>query len=148
MQVKYLNEREYSELGCYEIFEKNNFSRGFALLENDEYFVKIAWRSDIIKPIFLELDSRHLAIGIDNDFVVINRNSLGIVVKLKLVSNFFSIVTNKKCFYAISELDVHKFNKVDLTMLSYKVMPDLIENWEKNGEQLKVFCSDGNDYIV
>lgn len=148
MNIRYIDEKEYDSLEIYSLFEKSVFSRRFAVLHSDFYEFKMSWRSDLLTPEIVEICSNYAAIGIDNDFAILEEKTLNVILKFKLSWNFLKTICIGKITYIISEQEVLLLNTSDWTILKHQVLPDLIENWNIKDGKLEILCMDTRSYLL
>lgn len=148
MEVNNIDEEKYDSLQLDELFLKDEYSRRFGIIQNNEKKVKLSWRSDIIDPLICKAGSKYNAIGVDNDFILLDVSTLKTIIKLKLNWNLIEILSTEKIIYIVSEQDVLAISLESLGILKSEMLPDAIESCKLIKQELEVLCMDGNSYQI
>tara|TARA_B100000780_G_scaffold221813_1_gene160877 strand:+ start:1227 stop:1676 length:450 start_codon:yes stop_codon:yes gene_type:complete len=149
MKLEFIDTKEYDDLEAVELFAKDDYSRSFGTIKTVENNVlKFSWRSDIVKPEVLPIKDEFLTIGIDNSFAILNSKKSEVFVKLVLQWNFVKTITSNNQLYVVTEQSILIFSIYNLSLLNYKVLPDIIDDIEITEDFIKVSCMDGCSYNI
>ena len=149
MKLEFIDTKGYDDLEAVELFTKDDYSRSFGTIKTEENNVlKFAWRSDIVKPEVLQIKDEFLTIGIDNSFAILDSKTSEVFVKLILQWNFAKTITSNNQLYVVTEQSILIFSISNLSLLNYKVLPDIIDDIEIAEDFIKVTCMDGCSYNI
>lgn len=128
MDLQIIDENAYNLSDCPILFQEDIYSKSYGLIKNkDGLFAKLAWRSDVLSPQITIIDESYFAIGIDNDFAIVNSNSLFSVVKLKMAFQYCETVkTEDNKLLITSELEIYILSS-DFVVESIFHLPDVYE---------------------
>ena len=147
MKLKIISEDEYSSLDVSKLFETDEFSRSFGCIQHhNEVVLKIAWRSDLLKPDICSLGDSIYVIGIDNNLVIIDSESLNIKVRLQLQHNYLTSIVNENILFIATELEVFLFSLDKLHLVNCKNLPDVFQSVSFNEDNIIIECMDGLKY--
>lgn len=149
MNLELIEQKEYDNLEAIELFAKDDYSRSFGAIKTEKNSVlKFSWRSDIVKPEVSPIKDEFLTIGIDNSFAILDSKTSEVFVKLVLQWNFVKTITNDNQLYVITEQSILIFSISNLSLLNYKVLPDIIDDVEIAKDVIRVICMDGCSYNI
>ncbi|KQT27029.1 hypothetical protein ASG22_20450 [Chryseobacterium sp. Leaf405] len=87
--LKEISEINYRKSNFQILFEDKQVDKMFAIVSNDIYGFKFGWQSTIVKPVEKEVSSEIYAIGIDQNFIIIDLSLVSIRLRLELELNYF-----------------------------------------------------------
>jgi hypothetical protein len=138
-----IDKNKFKESDSEIIFYNEQTNSSFAELIHDNYSFKTGWDSDLIKPKVLKIESNIFAIGIDQNFAIIDFKKEEVLLKLELFYSFYDIKIHKNEIYICTELEILVLNKFNYTTLNTIALPEFYEeiNFEDNAVIIK--CIDG-----
>jgi len=144
--LKYLSKEEFETNETSLLFQDQVTNRRFALISYKNHRFRLAWHSDLIKPLITEINPGIFSVGIDRNFAIINFN-LGIVqVVLNLFYYFLDVQIFEKNIYIATELEVIKVDGIDFIVLGTYALPDFFEKMVFENHSLKIECA-GNTSV-
>ncbi|PXW06932.1 hypothetical protein C8D70_12415 [Chryseobacterium sp. CBTAP 102] len=145
MYLQEISEVSYKNSDLPILFEDNLTDRMFGIISNDIHSFKFGWQSTIVKPIIKEANQKNYAIGIDQNFVLIDLNLVRIRLKLELSYFFYNMVVLDDLIIVITELEILIVNLKSFSLLTTISLPELYEKMEINGKDVRFICIDGNE---
>jgi len=129
---------------CPILFEDANANNRFALITKGKYSYRLAWHSDLINPVILEINSNVVSIGVDQNFAIIDFNNNSILFNLNLIYNFLNVFLFKDWIFIVTELEIIKVGKNIFQVLEEYALPDLFEEIFFKGDRIEVRSADNN----
>lgn len=125
------------------IFDAGSSSGTFALAEYEGKSFKIAWQSDLIDPIVINLSKNIFCIGVDLNVVIVDYSNFEVLFKLELESFLYDIFIVRDHLYIVSELRV-----VILGLHGYSIsgsydFPDICSGVAKKEDCIEFNLMDG-----
>lgn len=145
MYLTEISEINYKSSNFPILFEDNRTDRMFGIISNDIYSFKLGWQSTIIKPIVKEVSKEVYAIGIDQNFIIIDLNSLGIRLKLELTYFFYNVVVYNNFIIVITELEILIISELTYKVVKEISLPEVYTKMEISDPNIKVKCIDGSE---
>ncbi len=145
MNLKEISEIDYNSSNLPILFEDKQTDRMFAIISNNIHSFKFGWQSTIIKPVVKEIGEEIYAIGIDQNFIIINLSTGDIKLKLDLFYTFSNIEVYNDFIFVMTELEVFIINKINFTRLTEVFLPEFYANMEVNGTNIKFICIDDSE---
>ncbi|KQT27024.1 hypothetical protein ASG22_20425 [Chryseobacterium sp. Leaf405] len=106
MYLKEISEKDFKNSNLPVLFEDKRTDRMFGVISNDIHSFKLGWQSTIVKPVIKEVNQEIYAIGIDQNFILIDLELLKIRLKLKLTYFFFNVAIYNNFIIVITELEI------------------------------------------
>lgn len=144
MYLREISEINYKSSTLPVLFEDERTDRMFGIISNNIHSFKFGWQSTNIKPVVKEVSKEIYAIGIDQNFILIDLNIVNIKLKLKLFYFFYNLVVYDTFMIVITELEILIVSLINYNLLTSISLPELYENMETNGKNLKFTCIDGS----
>jgi len=129
------------------LFAENKANKCFAKISNGIISYQLAWQSDLLKPIVLNIKQEIYCIGIDQYFCVIDFTRINILLNLKLMYNFYDVKIFQDWIFVICELEIIKINKDNLNIEDEFGLPDFFEKMDFENNLIKIKCLN-NNYIT
>ena len=143
IDILQIEELEFNKLNAPTLFNNSYTSRCFGIIKNKIFSYKFAWQSDLIKPVLTEVNKNVFAIGIDQNFAIINFNLNSIVSKLELSYTFYDTKIFNNFIYVITELEIIKINSLTFKVIKEYPLPEIFEEIILKNENITVRCLDG-----
>lgn len=148
MKIKFISEKQFLSSKNPRLFSEDEYSRSFGFIENENsQKINLAWRSSQIEPQLIHIRGAFYAVGIDNEFAIINMQYLHPVVKLKLQFNYSetTIIDQSKIILA-SEQEVYIIDNETFVIDDLLHLPDIYESISVNNNEILVKCLEGEYY--
>jgi hypothetical protein len=137
-----VGESEFDKLNVPMLFNDINTRRCFGVIKNNISSYKYSWQSDMIEPLLTEITKDIYAIGIDQNFAVINFKLNSIVFKLELNYTFYDTKIFNEFIYVITELEIVKINSLTFKVMKEYQLPDIFEEILLTDKKITVRCLD------
>lgn len=147
MEIRVIDKKEFENYEHYLLFDDIEYVRQYGVLLSENHKLILGWRSDMLIPHVFEYKD-HLVIGIDNSVLIINKASFNLEFKIKLNWNFQNVIFHEEQIFVVTELSVYKIKYHELTLESFNILPDIIEDFIIYEGYVSVTCLDGNQYRV
>lgn len=147
MKLTKIDKKEFEKSTSNTLFDDLEFNRAYGILSSENHILKLAWKSDLMNPEIIKYQD-YAIIGIDNSVAILNEATLRILVKLQLSWNYQKTFIHNEQIIIATELSVYKFHCHELTLKSFSVLPDIIEDFEVDEDNIQVSCMDGNQYTI
>lgn len=145
MDLREISEINYKNSNLPILFETKQTDRMFGMISNNKQSFKFGWQSTIVKPIIKEVSKEVYAIGIDLNFIIIDLNLVKIKLKLELSYFFLNLVFYDDFIIVITELEILIISLINCSLLKNISLPEIYENMEMNGKDLKFISVDGSE---
>jgi hypothetical protein len=141
--VRQLNKIEFEDTNVPILFEDSPTDRRFAIATFNNYSYRFAWQSDLMNPNILKIKEKVYAIGIDQNFSIIDFEINSIVYNVKLFYNFLDMRLHNELLYVITELEI-----IVITVINFKTnenfdLPDNFDSISFFKDCITVKCMDG-----
>ncbi len=124
--MKEISENEFTASPAELLFKDDDiFNRKFSLLQGTNY--KLAWQSDLLSPAITEIKPFIFAIGIDQNFAIVDTSNSTIPLKLTLDDFFCTTKIFGGVLFVASQLQLIK---IDLQTYSITKKYDLPEFYD------------------
>lgn len=141
--IKIISETEYKQLQYPILFCDEQTDRSFAILSFQEDNYKIAWQSNNITPCIVKIQENIFAIGVDQNFIIMDFKLQKIRLKYKLDYFVYDIQLYEDFIYVITELEILKIKIETMTLISRNELPDFLENIKFEDKQIIIECMNG-----
>lgn len=142
MKIKLLSEKEYTSEPLSELFEADKYTRCYGLIEKDNIpLFKLAWRSDLISPNFVEISPEKYIIGIDNNVAIIDFNKSISLKNIKLQYNYIESIVNNRKVYIATDLEVLIFEINNINLILSVQLPDSYDRIFFRGKYTFISCA-------
>jgi hypothetical protein len=138
--LKKITKEDFNKSDLPELFNDHRTSRSFGELSSGLNGFKFAWQSTIVEPLITEVDPSIYAIGIDQNFAIVNLNNSKTFTNLNLTYNFLTTILTEKDIFVCTELEVIRLRHGDsYELLSSHPLPDLFEEliFEDDGVKIR-----------
>ncbi|MFV5700155.1 hypothetical protein ACM55H_17485 [Flavobacterium sp. ZT3R17] len=139
VNILHIEEKEFKKLNVPTLFNDNNTSRCYATINYLQYSYKFSWQSDIIQPKETEIKNGVYAIGIDQNFAIIDFNINAVILNLRLDYLFCDTKIFKNFIYLITELEIIKIDIFTLEKIKEYALPDIFEEINFD-DKIRVNC--------
>lgn len=127
------------------LFEDNQTDRVFGIISNDVHRFKLGWQSTIVKPVVKGISKEIYAIGIDQNFIIIDLNLVNIRLKLKLNYFFYNVVTCNNFIIVITDLEIFIISELTYKIVKEIPLPEVYTEMEVNDQNIKFICINGSE---
>lgn len=141
--IQIISEEKYRKLQYPILFNDEQTDRIFATLSYKDTNYKFAWQSNNITPCVIKIRENILAIGVDQNFIVVNFDFEKILIKYRLDYFLYDIRMYNDFIYVLTELEILRIEKRTMELVDKYDLPDILENIEFNDYQIIVKCMDG-----
>ena len=124
------------------IFYNELTNRSFGELIHNNYSFKIGWNSQLIDLKTIQIAPDIYALGIDQDFAIIDFNKGEILLKLELFYTFYDIKLHNQEIYICTELEVLVLNKLNYNILKKIGLLEFFEDLSFEGNTIIIKCID------
>ena len=129
MRLSKIPEEVYCKLEVLEVFSNKLYAHSFGEISDIVGNCKFAWQSTIVEPQIIELSEFTYAIGIDQNFAIVNLSNKYINVNVYTDSCIVSIIKVKGCILVCTQLEVFKYNNGgSYELLSSTDLPEFFED--------------------
>lgn len=144
MEIIHTSYNEFKSLNASLLFDEEPYSRVYGFIQNGiGKIAKFSWRSEVVQPIFRQLEEGRSFIGIDNHAVFFNSLTFDVELRLELEFNFYTLTVLENYYAVISELEVVLLNKSNLNPKKKIELPDIFKSISFEKNQLLIMCMDG-----
>lgn len=93
-----------------------------------------------------EISKEIYAIGIDQNFVIIDLKSNDIQLKLNLFYILSDITVYDNFILVMTELEILIITKIHFALVTKLALPEFYATIEMNGQDVKFICVDGSEF--
>jgi hypothetical protein len=136
--------REKFETSRKQLFSDARTDRCFAEIITDVNVYTIAWRSDLIIPVLIELSPEVFAVGVDQKFIIVNFKNDIVKLNLELKTNLYDIRKFNEAIFVIAEMEIYKIDMLECKVIKTHHLPDYFKELRTENEILRVICLDGS----
>jgi hypothetical protein len=141
VSFKKISEREFERKQSTPIlFYDKLYSRCFGVIESKASDYRFGWQSDLLDPIIKKVDENIYAIGIDQNFAVVDFAQKRVLLNLSLFYNFHTVHSLNGYVFICTELEVLVINKLTFETVQSITLPDFFEKLVFEDEKIKVVC--------
>lgn len=142
MILERISKLDYDQLdGVKIIFSQP--TKTFGKLAGAGNNILLAWKSELVEPVLME-SNNVLLIGLDNRVAIYNTRDHRLLALYPLSSNFLSFLTHRAGVIIITELEVLVLSEIDFSIGKHIHLPDLVENYKKKGDLVRIICMNGD----
>lgn len=145
MYLREISEKEFKNSNLPVLFENKLTDRMFGVISNDINSFKLGWQSNIIKPVVKEVNQEIYAIGIDQNFILIDLNLVNIRLKLELTYFFYNVVIYNNFIIVITELEIFIISEFTYKVVKEIPLPEIYTKMRVNERNIKFICVDGSE---
>lgn len=143
-----LVETDFNKSKFPTLFSDERTNRVFALISYGDYAFKLAWQSDLIRPLVTEVAKEICTVGIDQNFAIVNFNTGSIVLKIVLDYLFYDVKVYDGYIYVVTELEVIKISQGAFEVIGRYDILDIFEEIQFKNNEVQIRCSGGMSVIL
>jgi hypothetical protein len=95
----------------------------------------------MVQPEITEIFSNVYAIGIDQNFAIIDFTDGKVLLKLEFTYNFYTVQFIDDKFFAITELELIQIDKYTFKVLKEYPFPDFFQEMKQVGDHIEIKCA-------
>jgi hypothetical protein len=141
LHLKNISAEEFSQLRVPILFRDKFSDRNFGVITNGKSTFRLAWQSDMLQPEITEIFSNVYAIGIDQNFAIIDFTDGKVLLKLEFTYNFYTVQFVDDKFFVITELELIQIDKYTFKVLKEYPLPDFFQEMQQVDGHLQVKCA-------
>ncbi len=135
-----IEKSEFSSLCENIIFHNEKTDKLYGTIVSGERKFCFSWRSDLIDPKIFEINSSIVAVGIDQNFALIDVKQNEILLNLNLDYNFYDIKLYGDSIFVATELIIIEINSITFKVLNEYDLPEIYEDISINESMINVQC--------
>lgn len=125
------------------IFFDSRYDRRYGRVDFNGMTVAFGWRSDLIEPVVMKLDSQNVLIAIDQNAVIVNSYIGDVSTRMNFVDNFVHVERFENKIYLATEFCVYQLvGPLWRAGIKYD-LPDNFEAFNCSDGRLFALCMDG-----
>ncbi|OQP43335.1 hypothetical protein A4H97_34055 [Niastella yeongjuensis] len=137
-----ITEEEFKK--SVQLFNDTNTDRRFLKIKAGKSEYAIGWRSDLLKPVILEILSNVYIVGIDQDVAVVDFEKNIILLKIDLSFSLYDIQFVNGRLFVLTELEVLEMSITSWQVVQTYLLPDYFQEILIVDGSLKAKCVDGS----
>lgn len=142
LQLKNITESDYNNSNAKVLFNGAELNRSFAKIDLGQIKFKLAWQSDLVEPLLLELDNGLFCIGIDLNFVIVDSNTSTILLKLELNDLFKTVRLLDTSILIATDMEVVEVSRKTYEVINKTSLPDMFEDFIDSDNGIEALCFD------
>ena len=145
MTFDIIEEQTYKDLACDSIFEDSQdaYNRKFGIITEGTIMAKIAWTSDLLQPIFMEIFSKIFAVGIDQNFAIYDFNTSHRLLFISLDFLFFETIKFKHYLFVATEFEIIVIDTQQWCVIYTIPLLDIYKKLVITGNNIEIYCLNG-----
>lgn len=145
MTFEIIEEQIYKDLACDSIFKDSQdaYNRKFGIITEGTIMAKIAWTSDLLQPIFMEIFSKIFAVGIDQNFAIYDFNTSHRILFLSLDFLFFETIKFKHYLFVATEFEILVIYTQQWRVIYTIPLLDTYKKLVITGNNIEIYCLNG-----
>ncbi len=147
IDIKEISEDNFNKINIPILFSNSKTNKRFKIISDNNYAFKLAWQSDTIECCIKEIDDGIYAIGVDQNFIIVNFRINDIILKLELTYFFCDLKIHHDVIYLATELEVILISKITFKIISNYELPDFFENINFNEKNIEVKYIGGRNFF-
>lgn len=148
MKLKKLSESEFYNSEYPILFSNDLTSEFFGLISCKSNGYKFAWQSKLVEPVVTELDAGRYAIGIDQDYAIVDLKANSVLLQLTLFYFFYDTKINGNIIYVITQLEVVKIDRYTFDVIEMCGLPEYFEKIEFENGYARIYCMGGASVVL
>lgn len=130
------------------LFMDDSLNQKYALVVCGNNSYKFAWYSDLIEPIFLEVKSGVVCVGVDFSLVIIDFNINEIKLRIKLSYWLINVTLFNENLIVCTELEVLLVDLVNFNVVKKIPLPEFYEKIEIDSKNSYIICVDKTKILI
>lgn len=127
-----------------QLFNDPKTDRRFLKVTAGKSEYAIGWRSDLLKPVILEVLSNVYIVGIDQDLAVVDYEKSIVLLKIALSFNLYDIQFVNGRLFILTELEVLEISITSWQVIRTYLLPDYFQEILIVDGSIEAKCVDGS----
>jgi hypothetical protein len=140
--LKRVTEEELNNIEHIMLFKNAAMNRAFAVFSNNMVTFGVAWQSDLMNPVMIEITPSIACIGIDQHFAIVDFSINSVCCNLQLDYNFHAMELFDNILLVATELEILKIELTTFSTVAIFPLPDVFESMCIHNDTLEVICMD------